>query len=500
MVVLSYHTAYIDTTTKVIFQDSPEPLQARRVVPTKTMTEVPPLTPSNSSRRTFKAQPPAVLKEFPMNSLLASSSRTPLSPDRPPTPPPNNDVDEMDWTPIRAEFKPTRSLQVCEHTLTQAEPSPFHGRLPALPTSQAQRLRNPPNQPSFRKASDVRQRSFFAGLRRSVPGLDSKENDCLRSNFGEHIDSSASPAASASPDRIEFSKPSFFPRSDFGTDTGLESLFTGVFSLADDPLEVRNAREPNETQATSNPPPLIATKQALRVKATGIVLLCLALCAWAYSERTTVGVRSLRLAALGTAAVVVGRGLLEALSVDKAFGRLSDVLVLVVELVVVMFLGSAVKTSSMRENPSEEHFGSGPLWFLSALLLQGFVEFTKEIRNPSLAEVLVDIKSPTAAAPAGNSGKQAQDTPGQSLALVQRSPDSPPTMHMDLVQSGIWQPSAPRTKAKRESFVPSSSLSNLSLGLGNETKSTGANGKFSTWGGQRDLMTTHTRSKRAVPP
>ena len=500
MVILAYHTAYIDTTPKVIFQDSPEPLQARKVLPTKALSEVPPLTPSNRNRSSFRAQLPAVIQEFPINSLVTSLNWTSLPLDQPPTLPPENDVDEMDWTPIKAEFQPTRSLQVHEHTLKQAEPSPFHGRLPAPPISQAQRLRNPPNQPTFRKASDMKQRNFFAGLRCSVPGLDFEENESPRSNLGEHSDNSASPAASASPGRIELSKPTFFPRSDFGTDTGLESLFTGVFSLADDPPEVRNAREPSETQATRNPSPLVDIKQTLRVKATGIVLLCLALFAWAYAERTAVGVRSLRLAALGTAAVVVGRRLMEALSVDKAFWRLSDVLVLVAELAIAIFLGSAVKTSGIRENSSEEHFGNGPFWFLGALLLQGFVEFAKEMRNSSMAEVLVNCKRPTTAALAGHSGGQVQGSPEQSLALTQQPPDSPSTTHTELVKSGVWQPSARRTKTKRESFIPSSGLSSLSLGLGSKTKSTGTNAKFSTWGGQSDLVASHTRSKGAVPP
>ena len=420
--------------------------------------------------------------------------------EQPPTPPPDYDVDEMDWTPIRADFQPTRSLHVYEHTLKQAESSPFHGCLPGPPISQAQRLRNPPNQPTFRKASDVRQRNFFAGLRRSVPRLDIEEKESPRSDHGQDADDSTNLAKSASPDRIELSKPTFFPQTDYRTDTGLESLFTGVFSLADEPPEIRDAQRSSEIQAARTLPPLTDIQQTIRMKAIGIVLVFLALCAWAFAGRTTIGVRSVRLAALGAVAVVVGRGLLEALSADKAFWRLSDILVLVVELAIAVFLGSAVKASGIQENPSEEHFGNGPLWFLGALLLQGFVELAKEMRKSSMANILVDSEQSTTSASASYSGRQAEGSPEQSLALIQQSPDSPSIAQTNLIESGVWQPPKSRARAKRESFIPSSSLSSLSLGLGSEMKSTGAHVKFSTWGGQSDFVASHTRSKGAVPP
>lgn len=49
-----------------------------------------------------------------------------------------------------------------------------------------------------------------------------------------------------SPRKVDFRQPRFFPRKDLENDTGLENLFSSVFSLKDQPAAVHDDEETNE--------------------------------------------------------------------------------------------------------------------------------------------------------------------------------------------------------------------------------------------------------------
>jgi len=49
-----------------------------------------------------------------------------------------------------------------------------------------------------------------------------------------------------SPRKVDFRQPKFFPRKDHENDTGLENLFSSVFSLKDQPAAVHDDEETNE--------------------------------------------------------------------------------------------------------------------------------------------------------------------------------------------------------------------------------------------------------------
>ncbi|MCJ1249952.1 hypothetical protein MMC30_007178 [Trapelia coarctata] len=428
--VISFRTARIDTTPTVNFQESPEPLRYRKPIPIQHLSTHPvsttlPWTPSSSQDRPYNSQPRQVLQPFPVNSLATPPRRVEGVPYQPPTPPPEYEADAMDWTPAKAEFQPTRSVPLIHQpTPRRIESSPFIKKLPPAPISQAHRLRNPPNQPTFRKATDNQQRNFADGLRRRGSRTAYAETESTERDYDEETESPTTPVTLDSPRRLEMATPKFFPRSDFSTDTGLESLFTGVFSLADDPPEVRAAQKVQEEQAASHRKH--AVKRAAWERIGGIVLLSFAFWAWSYAERAVVGAQTLRFTALGSAAVVSGRGLFEAFRMDKAYWRLSDILVLGVELAVVIFLGRAVKSSGMRDYT----LGSGPLWFLGMLLLQEFGTFATEMRTsiagaePTPFQAQSTTQAPSSSA--GSNGETATASsshPERSLALARQSPE-----------------------------------------------------------------------------
>jgi len=313
------------------------------------------------------------------------------------------------------------------------------------------------------------------------------------------------PVTVDSPRRFELATPKFFPRSHFTTDTGLESLFTGVFSLADDPPEVRAAQKALEEQAASTRTQTI--RRAAWERIGGIVLLSFALFAWLYAGRTPVGAQTLRFTALGIAAVVSGRGLFETLRMDKAYWRLSDVMLLGVELGVAIFLGSAVKSSGMRNYAVNDTFGSGPQWFLAFLLVQEFGTFATEMKAAStVAEPSPSPAQPNTASSNSEMATTSPSRPDRSLALVQQRTD-PVQETVRSFQSEVRQPRGSQPKTKRESYVPSGNLSGLSLGgLGGDgiQGSAVSNPRFSssTWGGDPSgqIVVRNTRSRTKIAP
>ena len=371
--------------------------------------------------------------------------------------------------------------------------------------SQERRLRNPPKQPAFRKATDKQQQNFLDGLRSKVSRTSYAETESPVRDYDEDTESPTTPVEFDSPRHLEMATPKFFPPSAFATDTGLESLFTGVFSLADDPPEVRAAQKAHEEQAASNQNANL--KRSAWDRTGGIILLSFALWAWSYAGKELSISQILRFTALGIAAVVSGRGLFEALRMDKTYWRLSDILVLGVELAVAIFLGSALKSSGMRDSPVSETLGSGPLWFLGILLLQEFGTFAREM-NGSNSQTTMD-EAPhhdaQAGAPASRAetGRREPSHREKSLALAQQAPDL--TFEETAIARSHHTSDPPRRsqpKKKRESYVPSSSLSGLSLGLGGDESSVVPSPRFSnsTWSGESQIVTRNMRSRNKIPP
>jgi hypothetical protein len=159
----------------------------------------------------------------------------------PPTPPPEDlsddektidtetvDSDAMDLdTPERMPMNWTpRRVSALQASPRHQEQSPFRGHLPPAPVGPAHKLRNPPNKPSFQKVSDSRQRAFF---------------DSMTKNNGLHRNQSPEASHTSQRQDIQIAPPQFFASSQ--EETGLESLFTGLISLSDEPSEIRQSNQ-----------------------------------------------------------------------------------------------------------------------------------------------------------------------------------------------------------------------------------------------------------------
>lgn len=221
---MSLRIVQIDRTPKVSWQESPESL-TRLQPPSKGQTSHRPskdLFASQSNR--FHNQSTSYDHQFPVSKLAPVSQQPYTTQYNPPTPP-DDEPDPMDWTPTHTFFQPVPVHALSQKAEITSTASPFYGRIPAAPQSQAQILRNPQNQPSFRKSTVGRKQNFFGRLppqkKQQKPGV-------------MHLESQPS---------FQMAPPKFFPRDDFATDAGLADLFDTAFSLKDEPPEIRAARE-----------------------------------------------------------------------------------------------------------------------------------------------------------------------------------------------------------------------------------------------------------------
>lgn len=317
---------------------------------------------------------------FSLNDLADHSQSRPL-PYNPPTPPPDDDgIEEMDWTPSQQPLPPASKYRMPVPTIPQ--PSPFYGHLPPAPISQAHRLRNPPNQPTFRKASAIQKQSFFnRRLTHLEPdNVSEASSDCFDSPVKSIMKSEF-----ASP---EFAAPRFFPKSDYEMDTGLESIFSKAFSIAEEPHELRVARELKQKTADKQ------THNALTPRYQGISLLTLAVSflAWVLAPMKPHLTVPIRHTCLGVAAAVAIRGLLGTIQRDKEYWRWSDMFIYGFELGLATFLGSIPKLSPSDVTTDEINLVG--IIFLGVMNLQELWIWISKPRNSAPVLSFQDLKPP----------------------------------------------------------------------------------------------------------
>ena len=171
---------------------------------------------------------------FPIEKLAAQ----PLPPYRLPTPPESSDDMSMDWSPSQATFASPKLNTSIASQLKQSSPVPragFRGHLPPDVVSPAHRLRNPPNKPTFRKASESTKSNFFNRSSR----LD--DDGTNLGNGVESRDSAMSKSVFPRFSPAKFQDPTFFAPGADKSETGLEGLLERAFSLGE-PSEVRERR------------------------------------------------------------------------------------------------------------------------------------------------------------------------------------------------------------------------------------------------------------------
>ena len=212
--------------TRVLFQESPEPLVARRVQQTSSISES-----KQPKGDLYSSLAKPSTRPFSINDFAPRAQQQPL-PYQPPTPPPDeNDDEAMDWTPSQeTNFRPAtiyRSFDSAVQQIEQPQESPLHGRLPPNIVSQNHRLRNPPNQPTFRKASTKQKQAFF----------NTPNKRGWRDDDSDAISVTGTTVTDFSP--MKFTSPKFFPQSDHHAETGLEDILARSFTIAEEPAEIR---------------------------------------------------------------------------------------------------------------------------------------------------------------------------------------------------------------------------------------------------------------------
>lgn len=255
--IASLRTVEIDDKPRVLFSDDVGPL----IPESGRQDDAFGFSSSNTAKPTSQSQSASYVKPFPVSNL-APIPRSAFG--DPPTPPPDDLMSEpgsvadstttattydadmsMDWSPTVAKpptFQPRRSELNTRAPLAQQErfapyagssafggpstrDSPFYGTLPPRPQAPAAKLRNP-HQPVFQRASDAKKENFFAKMKPLA-------------NADPYADSTSTG------DRgwIELAQPKWQLHEE-QANTGLESMFDTVFSIKDEPAEVRgNAAE-----------------------------------------------------------------------------------------------------------------------------------------------------------------------------------------------------------------------------------------------------------------
>lgn len=442
LTVISLRSIRLDFTPRVLFQDGPEPLGTNAQgadAESHNMISNPPRQPDS-----YKTQSPAYQRPFSVNDLAPSQPYQP--PYNPPTPPPEDDEAEaMDWTPSQQSLPPASIYR--QPKPTRVEPSPFYGRLPQTPKSQAHKLRNP-NQPTFQKASSAQKQNFFKRPHKS----DQDEVSELGSD-SESVSTRVSRSEVASP---QFAPPRFFPGSDFLQDTGLESIFSQTFSIAEEPREPSMAREGRkQSDCFQRPDPI--------VQRLSVLSLLFSIMAWWHASRIPVLKIFLRFASLGVASLVAGRGLLQCIQRTEVHRSWIEILLYTSELCFATFLGGAVKVQSMD----------------NGLRLLGLVLFGAMVLQESWIIILTISNAPRALSSPSSTPDDSQtpkarvtSPPSKSLAAADTRPSRRSTTTsssaLSTGQSNIPGSSSGRTTRSsrlRLANSPSSTgISGLSLG------------------------------------
>ncbi|KAL8930146.1 MAG: hypothetical protein Q9208_000763 [Pyrenodesmia sp. 3 TL-2023] len=353
---LSFRAIQIDQRPLVSFQEKYEPL-----VPVGGQRDT--NTASQSALGGFNPPSRSRVEHFPVEKL-APRPYQPVY--QPPTPPPEEDIQasSMEWTP-QHKFQPPITYRASQTKPVFNEPSPFHGVLPPAPVSWAQRLRNPPNQPSFHKASQEKKENFFG-----------KKSSRVISDAASDVSSVAPSVADSSmfdfDSPVKFAPPRFFAPAD-RMETGLESLFSDTFSLGREPSVAEQQGPPIlRTSASTNPLPRLLTA----------LLLAASCVAWDYaSAMAPVSGKTLRLTSIAVAAIILAYNFICTARLPQADRSNVNLSLLGVGFVLATYIGGRIREYSENEQRQRQSITLG-FWYLVALTIQEAWAFISSLAAP----------------------------------------------------------------------------------------------------------------------
>lgn len=301
------------------------------------------------AQATPNASASQVRQQFPFDKL-GSARRQPVehSPIIPPTPPP--ETEDMDWTPSAPQdIRPTVSVYQRNQNRSSAfdGPSPFHGSIPAAP--------RPP-------AWNLRARTPAKPIEQVV-----EPNPFHRSPSQPPSQWQQKPS---SPEPV-FKPPRFFPASDHDAATGLETLFNRAFDLG---AEEAPRRDWNQTRRRPNS--YSNTPRQLVFQYLRLVLLLGSMAVWTYSQnhQTSIPGNYIETCALGSASLISGFTLLEAVKRPLAQWNGMEILVYITELGAAVHLGAHLPQESF-EREYFDRYGKLLLGFMAVQELLNLLTF-----------------------------------------------------------------------------------------------------------------------------
>lgn len=377
--MISFRSVQIDLTPRVLFNDSPAPLIPQ---PQDISDERAHDQSSQGQKRLHGLKTRSAA--FSLSDFAPNHSHSQALPYNPPTPPSNEDeFEEMDWTPSQQSLTLQARYRATPPKVIQ--PSPFYGRLPPAPLSQAHKLRNPPNQPTFRQATLAQKQSFFSRGRTRLDTDDQSEasSECFNSPGKSIMKSEVS-----SP---KFAEPRFFPQSDYDRDTGLESIFSTAFTIDEEPHELRVARELKQRSADGPSHEISLSK----LQAISLVTLASSFTAWIFALYIPGLAVYIRPPCLGVATLVAGRGLFETIRKGKVYWKWSDMFVYGLELCASTVLAK-INTNFSRikvKNHTDEASSLGTLLLGIMLLQELWIWWASKLHPTLIAPATVSTTS-----------------------------------------------------------------------------------------------------------
>ena len=239
---MSFRAISIDYSPRVVFQEDQKPLISQKSQLGTTTVRSDRANGFIHKATPYPAQRSPNVPPFSINDLAPSPRQqhptTYQSPYQPPTPPPEEDDDEaMDWTPSQqSTFRPATLYRPSPPAIQPTQQTPFRGHLPADVVSMEHRLRNPPNRPTFRKASESTKQNFFK-TPKTASHRDYENMSDTATEYDPSIADDNTPAA------VRFADPKLRLQSAQPADTGLERLLANAFRIDDGPEGVRPLKQ-----------------------------------------------------------------------------------------------------------------------------------------------------------------------------------------------------------------------------------------------------------------
>lgn len=364
----------------------------------------------------------------------------------------------MDWTPSQqSTLRPATLYRPSSSAIQQPQENPFRGHLPADVVSQEHRLRNPPNKPIFRKASETSKQNFFRTPRRNGRDLDNA------SDVGTEYEPSL--ADNLSPVGPTFADPKLHLQSDQTPVTGLERLLASAFSLSDEPPAILAAQQ-EQAQARHAGQTFIIGGYAKWYRLPVLLFFTASYFFWTGALKPSLAAYEVqfRLATLFVAALASIRSLVLALRKDMVSWNGSDILLFTVEFMASVALIVTIGDSTEGSFANHGILRGAGKTLIAILAVQELWLISQDVRT-----ALRNAKTPSgqisAADPAPSVAPHALHSQ-QSARRIEE--DAPRQTASAVVKAGANQPRSTRSRTRHGgSANPGNGLGGLSLGEDN---------------------------------